>query len=192
MATANTRRNKDAVENDLYQTSQEATILAINAGIFDDLITIYDPCNGKGALSDVLQKHVPVIIKSDLIDYDIPYVDVFDYLKVDTAYGADALVMNPPYRLTADFLDKACDEYDKVIMFNRISFLETSKRAYKMISGDWPLTEVYIHADRVGCYKEEEGDTPKAVMYAWYVFDRKVWNSNHFIAPNVRWLMRGI
>lgn len=189
MATANTRRNKNAVKNDLYQTSKEATILAINHGIFDGLKKVYDPCDGRGALSNVLIKHVPVVIRSDLIDYGTG-ASVFDYLTSDVHYDVDALVMNPPYLLTTEFLDKACSEYDKVIMFNRISFLETSKRADKMLNGDWPLTEVYVHADRVGCYKEEEGDTPKAVMYAWYVFDRKIRESSYFNKPIVDWLMR--
>lgn len=191
MVSPNTRRNLDADPNDLYETSREAVELAIKAGVFDGIKSVYDPCDGLGGITNVLEELLGIrTIRSDKFVYEgtSERTWVVDFLLSDDIpdpYLVDALVMNPPYKLTYEFVDKATDVYDKVIMFNRINFLETYKRSIKMHTREWNLKTVYIHADRVGCAKPGE-KAVKAVMYAWYVFDK----NNRNLNPEIKWIFR--
>lgn len=192
MATANTRRNVDANSNDLYQTNPEAVKLAYREGVFDGVNSVYDPCDGLGNITLTLGELGIKSIVSDLIDYGDTGIAALDYLTEETAHKVDALVMNPPFTLTAEFLDKAVKEYSKVIMFNRVSFLETVKRAEKLDSGEWPLTDIYFHAARTGCSK---GVAPakytNAVFYAWYVFDfdKRLEQEEKGLCPQAHWIL---
>lgn len=71
-------------------------------------------------------------------------------------------------------------------MFNRVSFLETDSRSSKLSSRKWPLKKVWFFAYRTGCSKgEEEEAQPKAVMYAWYEFDK-----GYYGEPMIGWLFK--
>lgn len=191
MATPNTRRNVDASPEDLYQTNPEAVKLAYRDGVFRGINSVYDPCDGLGNITRTLEGLGIKASSSDVIDYGTG-IEVFNYLKEVTGYSVDALVMNPPFTLTFEFLDKAVKEYSKVIMFNRVSFLETVKRAEKLDSGEWPLTDIYFHAARTGCSK---GVGPakytNAVFYAWYIFDfdKRLEQEEKGMCPQTHWIL---
>lgn len=184
MASINTVRKNNDSPNDLYQTEPLATESAIISGVFRGIKSAWDCCDGLGGISDVL-------IDNGIEDYGDRGVQIADFLSLDKPlYDTDCIVMNPPFKLTTEFMDKACRLSSKVIMFNRVSFLETVKRANKMQSGEWPLTDIYFHAYRVGCAKGTEGKYGNAVFYAWYVFDRDKWESTKH-TPLVHWITEG-
>lgn len=186
MATANTKRNKDADANDLYQTNPKAVHLAVKAGVFRGVRTAYDPCNGLGAISNVLESIGIKTQTSDLIDYGIGDT-VTDFLgaEIGNKNNVDAIVFNPPYKLTSEFIDRALEINDKVIMFNRVTFLETEKRAIKL-QKDWGLTDIYLHASRVGCKKGlEEERYANAVFYGWYILEP----SKYAGVTNAHWII---
>jgi hypothetical protein len=169
VATANSRRNTDAEVNDLYTTPHEVTEAAISHGVFEGVSTVYDPCDGLGGITDTLIANGLFAHSSDLIDYGVGS-KIVDFLKVETIpNGVDAIVFNPPFKLTYEFMEKAREFNKKIIMFNRVSFLETQKRAEKM--SYWGLTDIHLFAYRVGCSKGGVDKPSNAVFYAWYVFD---------------------
>ena len=190
MASINTIRTNNDDEFDLYQTDPHAVLLALNKGVFNGVRSVFDPCDGLGAITDTLEKRGKKCFRADIKCYDEGRdVTVADFLSDDAWLPeADALVMNPPFKMTKEFLDKATENYNRVIMFNRISFLETVPRAMRITGGRWALTDVYIHAARTGCRKGVDGKQANAVMYAWYVFDKysqKVNPRN----PQLHWLI---
>lgn len=188
MASVNTVRKNNDAPNDLYRTEPLATEAAIVEGVFDDVSSLWDCCDGLGGISNVLEANGWQVFRSDIEDYGNTGVHIADFLALDEPlFKADCIVMNPPFKQTSEFLDKACQLSDKVIMFNRVSFLETVKRAVKLQSGEWPLTDIYFHAYRVGCAKGlTEEKYANAVFYAWFVFDRNKRATG--VTPVVHWI----
>jgi len=174
MVSINTRRNANAHIDDLYQTHPNATKLALKGGVFKGIQSVYDPCNGFGGITKQLDNNGIKTVCSDMIDYGIGD-EIINFLDVDVMPNVDAIAFNPPFKLTKEFMNKATDLCGKVIMFNRVSFLETVKRA-KDIQGKWGLTDIYFHSARTGCSKGVEEEYGNAVFYAWYVFDNKNYN----------------
>lgn len=195
MASANTKRNDDADPRNLYNTLPDAVESATAAGVFKQLKTFWDPCNGLGRLSNALEAETGVKcgVRSDKYDYG-RCDDIIDFLDRDdlgadlTVHGVDYehIVFNPPFPLTAEFLDRAFELTDKVYMFNRVSFLETENRAHALDDRKWPLKKVWFFAYRTGCTKGvDEQKQTKAVMYAWYEFDK-----NYTGEPTVGWIFK--
>jgi hypothetical protein len=189
MATINTVRKNSDEANDLYRTEPLATEAAVMHGVFSNINTAWDCCDGLGGISGVLERHGISVGKSDIVNYGRRNVVVQDFLELqEPLFNTDCIVMNPPFKLTAEFLDKACNLSDKVIMFNRVSFLETVQRANKIKSGQWPLTDVYFHAYRVGCAKGMyETRYANAVFYAWFLFDKHRFTGK----PVMHWITEG-
>src|SRR5690554_4304133 len=120
MATINTKRVNRDNANDLYRTHPDATIRAIGAGVFDRDKTLWDCCDGLGGISDELEKAGFTVKRSDLIDYFRENTVVRDFLSLESPlFHCDAIVMNPPYKLTFEFVEKALQLSNRVIMFNR-------------------------------------------------------------------------
>lgn len=173
MATINTKRINSDDPYDFYRTQPEATMGAIRAGVFKGIETAWDPCDGIGGISLQLEKVGISVERSDISDYGLGgWITVADFLELnEPLFDTDCIVMNPPFRKTFEFVEKALQLSDKVIMFNRVSFLESDKRGKKFKSREWPLSEVFIHSRRVGCAKGFSEEYTNAVMYCWFVFD---------------------
>lgn len=182
MATANTRRNPSDDPLELYNTEERAVTAALKAGVFEGTCALWDPCDGLGGLSDPLMAAGIDVFRSDIAARGRGIVEM-DFLSCPTAMGLP-IAFNPPFKRTAEFLDHACAITDKVFMFNRTSVLETVPRAKSFTSRRWPLKYYYQFAYRVGCTKgETQEPQAKAVMYAWYVFDK-----SYIGEPVLRWL----
>lgn len=185
MATPNIKVNNRDDPYELYRTEPKATELAYDNGVFKGVKSVYDPCDGLGGITNILEDKGITCYRADVVNRNGPLMQrQRDFLTDPWLPCADALVMNPPFTKTSEFLDTACSFYNKVIMFNRISFLETVKRATKIKSNEWPLSKVWIHAGRVGCAKGFDDKYVNAVMYAWFVFDRY-----HKGEPVIDWLL---
>ena len=190
MASVNTTRKNNDDELDLYQTNPAAVELAFRHDVFYGVSSVFDPCDGLGAITNKLEEYGIECWRSDIVKRgDNKLLVESDFLSDDAWLPcADALVMNPPFKMTKEFLDKATENYNRVIMFNRISFLETVPRAQRILSNRWALTDVYIHAARTGCKKGVDASQSNAVMYAWYVFDKYSQKVNPR-APQMHWLI---
>lgn len=173
MATPNTKRNVNARTDDLYTTPQEA-LEAIKEIYSGHLVcsTVLDPCCGLGVISDMLKEvGAGEITSIDLHDWGYGETSI-DFLSYQPEQKFDYVVMNPPFKLTTEFVDKALDITTQgVIMFNRLTTLESIGRSLKFVN-EWPLKEVHVFAKRVSCPEGPEmKPTANSVAYALFYFE---------------------
>lgn len=169
MATANSRRNKNALHSDLYTTPHWATNALLNREKFEG--GFLDAGCGKGDISKVLISTGHTNIKGiDL--YNWGYGDTgIDFLKYEERH--DNVISNPPFKFLGEFINHSINLSDKkVAIFARVNALETDDR-FEDIYKDNPPTRVYLFVNRVKCLKggHDDGDS-SAVLYIWMVWDK--------------------
>lgn len=182
MATSNSRRNTDAHEDDLYSTPVEALEAFFDEeGIQSALENgdvFYDVCDGLGAISDYLSSRGIKVYRSDIKKYRecdnwLGEKDFLTISKEDVPKDVTALIFNPPFSLTEEFIDKAHELKLPLVMFNRLSTLASQRRATKFVKS-WGLFLVHVFGFRVSCPKGVNKEpTANAVDYAWFQFDPK-------------------
>lgn len=168
MATANSRRNKNALASDLYTTPHWATAALLKREKFDG--EFLDAGCGKGDISKVLQSTGHKVTGVDLHSWGYGESGI-DFLKYSETH--DNVISNPPFKLLSGFIDKAVKlSNKKAAIFARINALETLGR-YNEIYKDNPPTRVYLFSNRVKCLKggHDDGDS-SAVLYCWIVWDK--------------------
>jgi len=174
MASSNTDRRLDAHENDLYSTPVEG--LKAMERFIKKGSRLLDPCAGLGDMSNHFKGLGHFVFTSDLYNYGAELGIEIDFLKVnknDLPKNIDTVIMNPPFTLTLEFVDKALELYDHVVMFNRMSILEGQARGKKFTSKEWCLKHCDIFSYRVSCTKGVDREpTNNAVAYAVYEFDK--------------------
>jgi hypothetical protein len=88
---------------------------------------IWEPAAGQGAMSEVLKKYGHIVTSSDIKFND--YVDfATDYL-VMKPIPADAIITNPPFNLSSDFIEKAIGEAKVVAMVLKSQYWHAKKRS---------------------------------------------------------------
>lgn len=149
---------------------------------------VWEPACGRGAISEVLKEHGYDVISSDLYDWGYGTVGV-DFLKQQPSYeiGVNTIITNPPFYLSEQFAWHALNlGVQKVILFNRLAWLE-SKRRFKLFTKT-PLKKVYVLSLRPPMMHRPDHEGPKirsgTVAYAWYVWER-YWNK----PPELGWLL---
>jgi hypothetical protein len=182
LATANTKRNKDAHSNDLYTTSKESLqLLWENAPrILQRATTVVDNSFGLGDITRFFKDKGKKVRGMDLVNYGDEYAAHLDSVEYGDFLDATphklstetVMVFNPPFTLTYEFVNKSLQLCDNLFMFNRLNTLESIKRAEKFKSKEWPLKKVYIFSRRVSCPKGTDYEpSPNATAYAWYEFE---------------------
>lgn len=168
MATANSRRNNDARNDDLYTTPQFAVEALLKHESFTGCVR--DPGCGLGDISKVFIAGGHSDVDSfDLYDHGYGETGI-DYLDIESVI--DNTVMNPPFKLLSEFILKALETTkNKVAVFARINCLETKDR-YDFIYKETPPSRVYLFVHRVKCHKGGVDDgQSSAVLYCWQVWD---------------------
>jgi hypothetical protein len=87
--------------------------------------------------------------------------------------GTQAIVANPPFSLAADFVRHGLKLVPKVVILERIQFLESDDRTDLIEGGD--LARVLVFADRVPRMHKEGWNGKRsspAMCLAWFVFER--------------------
>ena len=194
MASANTKKNdKETIEeNELYNTPLIAldSFYEQYSEVIDQYETFYDPASGIGSITEWLKLKDKHVISSDIVDYG--YQDFIEDFLTSNAEDKlfrylDCIIINPPFTLTADFIDKALEYNCDILMFNRMATIESRKRAEKFHSREWNLECMYQFAFRVSCTKGVERQaTSNSVAYSWYKITPK---SSHTRATELRWIV---
>ena len=170
MATANSRRNADAREDDLYTTPAWATRALLDREEFTD--SILDAGCGLNDITKVFNERGLNPHGIDLSDHGYGEVGVnfLDYKK-----RFDNVVSNPPFTLLTEFINKACElATDKVAIFARINALETKGRFADIYEHNAPQ-RVYLFTNRVNCPKGGVAESESsAVLYCWIIWDKSV------------------
>ena len=173
-AYANRKSKLLRPKNDLYETPECLVEELINTGILDDCTTILDPCCGNYAITNVLLSH-----NKQVDSMDIMYGN--DFLKEENHKYYDAIVMNPPFTLWDNFLQKAKQiNCKKIIMIGKTDYFSCHGRNIK---GLWNgLKYIYIF-DRKVSYDNPRSDNKINVgclTTGWFI-----WENNYNGLPKI-------
>lgn len=138
----------------------------------DDMATlsVREPCANRGYMVSVLNEYFATIDALDICDYGAGF-RVQDYLFGPLVH-VDWTIMNPPFRLAEQFLDRAFETSDMgVAMIVRSAFLEGQGR-WRSLFSTRPPSAVLQFSERVVMHKGKvvkDGST--ATAYCWLVWD---------------------
>jgi hypothetical protein len=129
---------------------------------------VLEPCEGEGAITRVLRAHGHTVTGYDLAR------DGIDFLKVATLpSGIGAAITNPPFSRAAEIVRHALELVPKVVILERIQWLESEERAALFCTGT--LARVFVFRDRVPRMHRDGWDGKRAsaaMCLAWFVFER--------------------
>lgn len=97
-------------ELDFYPTPPEVTISLMEFLQLPTNSVIWEPAFGNGAMAKILDQYVT----TGVICTDIIYGD--DYLTTQPPLSIDAIITNPPFNLSAQFIEKAVHDAPIVAM----------------------------------------------------------------------------
>jgi hypothetical protein len=127
----------------------------------------WDPCGGDDDnIAVVLRAHGNTVTATDLACDGIDFRD-----RRVAPPGVEAIVTNPPFSLAADFVRHGLKLVPKVVILERIQFLESEQRSDLIDGGN--LARVLVFANRVprmhkvGWVGKRSG---AAMCLAWFVF----------------------
>ena len=120
-------------ELDYYPTPKECThalMLFLHKNcdwFFSDPLRIWEPACGNGAMSEVLRKYGHRIISTEL-SIDGTYGETgIDFLKC-TPYECDAIITNPPFNLSEEFIVKYLGNTKIVCMLLKSQYWHAKSR----------------------------------------------------------------
>jgi type I restriction-modification system DNA methylase subunit len=105
-------------ELDFYPTPREVTVALLDFLQLNPC-KVWEPACGNGAMSKVIREYGHEVIETDIING-------FDYLQ--TSIKSDAIITNPPFNLSAEFIQKAINEADLVAMVLKSQYWHAKKR----------------------------------------------------------------
>jgi len=121
--------------------------------------TALEPCEGDGRITQFLRaKGV------DTKGFDIQTGT--NYLTTETTENYDLILTNPPFSIALDFIDKAIEEANTVIMLLRLNFLGSQKRNAWFVENE--PTSLFVLSKRPSF----TGKGTDSTEYAWFVWDK--------------------
>ena len=157
--------NGDRHKNDFYATPSLATQELLKKECFGG--TLWECACGDGAISKVLIDNGYDVYSSDLIDRG--YGEQLDFLQSDKK--VDNIITNPPFNLSTEFTLHALKlARKKIIMLNKLSFLEGIKRNKEIFSKN-KLQNVYVFSKRLN-FRKYSGEINGLMAFAWFVFNQ--------------------
>lgn len=173
LVTGNKREVLSKRKDDLYQTPPEAVHALM--GVEKLPRCIWEPACGPGAIVRVLRAAGHVVYATDLVDYASPDQDEhgWDFLmEQQCPIGVQAIITNPPFKNSGEFVAKALKLCPRVIMLARLAFLESDKR--RDILDNSPLARVLVFRKRLPMMHRHgwEGRKQNSGMaFAWFCWD---------------------
>lgn len=145
-----------------------------------------EPCANRGYMVRPLLESFGMVLASDVHDYGFGF-DQRDYLFGPTSdlSRTDCTVMNPPFRLAEQFIERALDLSDTVAVILRSAFLESVGR-YDRLFSNRPPSDVLQFVERVPMVKGKvDPDAASATAYAWLAWRKgaPAGTRLHWIAP---------
>jgi hypothetical protein len=141
----------------------------------------WDPCgDDDDAIATALRFHGKNVIATDIARDGIDFRD-----RREAPPGMAAIVTNPPFLLAADFVQHGLSLVPKVVVLERVQFLESEARADLFDAGK--LARVFVFRDRVPRMHQEGWNGKRAspaMMLAWFVFERE----HNGAKPTLDWI----
>lgn len=175
----------DRANNDFYATNPKDVEKLFSECNIPFAQNILEPCAGEGHIAQVFKDKGYNVTACDLIQRNYPLDKCWDFLKQAESFDGD-IVTNPPYELATEFVTKALNiipEGNRVVMFLKLTFLESKKR--KPLFETKQLKTVYVYTNRTACAKngDPSGFGTGAVAYAWYE-----WVKGYNGDPIIKWI----
>lgn len=171
---------------------------------------VREPCANRGYMAIPLKEYFSTVEAFDVHDYGVGY-PVHDYLFGPLPDLVDWTVMNPPFRLAQQFIERALKTSKQgVAVFCRSAFLEGGQRFLDLFSKQ-PPSMILQFTERVVLHKgvmrqagekywdaaanDGEGKMRRAssaTAYCWIIWEAPVGHTSGFdwIAPSRRRLER--
>lgn len=167
----------DRSDDDFYATPEHAIREMINRITFEG--DIWEPSCGDGAISKILKEKGYNVYSTDLVDRG--YGDAhFDFMK--SLEPCENIVTNPPFNISTKYTLHALRlASKKVVMFNKLSFLEGKERRDKLFSQNY-LKSVYVFGERVS-FTKVGAKAGGMLAFAWYEFDKSYQGK-----PSIEWI----
>jgi methylase of polypeptide subunit release factors len=170
---------------ELYETPPEATLELTKREILPR--RIWEPSAGRGAIVRVLRNLGHEVLSTDLHDHGSPDVDVtgVDFLRpLKVVPEVDAIVMNPPFSMAQQFVQRSMEYAPVCYALLRLAFLESDARHgwFRQIG----LSTVHIFSNRLPMMHRDgwEGNKAKSnTAFAWFIFERS-WHQR----PTIEWI----
>jgi len=166
--------------DDAYFSPPEAVsaLLAIEAAHMP--ASVWEPAAGAGAIVKPLRQSGRTVIASDIRDYGLEACEApINYLEA-APRAIEGIVTNPPYRLAAEFVEKATEEAPYVAMLLRTNFLESTRR--KSLFERKPPARVWVASRRLPMMHRLGWAGPQApsnTCFAWFVWDARSGEQAH-------------
>lgn len=118
-------------ELDFYPTPKNVTRSLMDfmfkEGYFDPNTTLWEPACGDGSMSEVLKEYCPSVYSSDI--RETGYGDGgIDFLCANWNGEFNAIITNPPFNLSALFIEKALREVEFVCMLLKSQYWHAKAR----------------------------------------------------------------
>ena len=134
--------------HDFYQTPERATNALLDV-VDLSRRTIWEPCTGNGAMVRPMRDRCIAVICSDIVQRDFPLHFVGDFFAQTAAPGGCSIVAtNAPFRLSAPFVRHALTLVREIIIFEKLTFFESARRADLFRPGGG-LFAIYAFAHRL-------------------------------------------
>lgn len=151
-------------ELDFYPTPAPVTIALLEFLKLPASKSIWEPAAGNGAMSAVFTQYGHEVIETDIRTGD-------NYLT--TVRQADAIITNPPFNLSAEFIEKAVKEAELVAMLLKSQYWHAAKRVdlFEKYPPKWVLPLTW----RPDFLEHERADGEKGhptMEVAWTIWDR--------------------
>lgn len=179
---AQRKEPKDSL--DLFSTPPWATrALCEHIGRVEHL-RVWEPACGYGDMVRPLKEYFAEVQASDV--YPHGGFPLHDFLfPGEPLYKADWIITNPPFRLAAQFVDRALAiAHIGVATLVRLAFLEGQDR-YETLFKPNPPTEILQFTERVTMLKGRlhDGNTSTATAYCWIV-----WRQRRLVMTRFGWI----
>lgn len=177
MIGASSHTEEEREKDDYYATEPKALELLIDTIDFDLHRLIWECACGGGHLCNVLFDRGHYVLATDVVNRDDTAMLRIDFLGVENCQWSGDIITNPPFKLAEKFVEKGLSVLEDgryLILFQRIMFLESSKR-HELFKRN-PPKYIYVHSSRVGTAKggdfEKYEGGGKTMCYAWYVWQK--------------------
>ena len=151
---------------DFYPTPKDVTIALMDFLDIPCSYNVWEPAYGNGAMATIIDRYVtrPVFCT------DIIYGD--DFLNTNCPENINAIITNPPFNLSAQFIEKAVKEADVVAMLLKSQYWHAASRTslFEKYPPTWVLP-LNWRPDFLE-YERKEGDKKGAptMEVAWSVW----------------------
>ncbi len=168
--------NNNRRELDFYPTPKEVTI-ALMEYLNLPPRRIWEPACGNGAMSKVLESYRHTVISSDISGSSYG-IENLDFLSDTFQIGeVDAIITNPPFNLSEDFIRKSLKEARLVAMVLKSQYWHAAKRL--KLFQEFPPSHVLPLTWRPDFLEHERTDGKKGsptMEVCWTVWDK---SANH-------------